>query len=187
MLWQDLTAYSRVCHRRLTVALHPESMKIKLTFEDEEGRLDMMPKISALLVHHRNDRFYTLQLVLEALSIKVIRAQSAQEVEKRLCEMPCPHLVLSDTVLPDGNWMDVLDVAAKAVEPVNVIIVSAFEETRLHLDALDHGAFDFMTDSFTATQIVHILKCATDNVVERRRSQIDTDGIHFEYSQRLTV
>ena len=33
----------------------------------------MKPKITALLIHHRNDRFYTLQVVLEALSIKVIR------------------------------------------------------------------------------------------------------------------
>jgi hypothetical protein len=43
----------------------------------------MEPKISALVVHHRNDRFYTLQLVLEALSIKVMRARSAREAEKQ--------------------------------------------------------------------------------------------------------
>lgn len=130
----------------------------------------MKPKVSALLVHHKNDRFYTLQLVLEALSIRVIRARSAMEAGKRLCEKPCPQLVLSDTVLPDGNWIDVLQVAARAVEPVNVIIISTKADTNLYLDTMDHGAFDFVTDPFTVPQIVHVLKCALDDVSRRRGS-----------------
>ena len=167
--------------------LHAVSVKIQLTLEDEKGRLAMKPKITALLVHHRNDRFYTLQLVLEALSIRVVRARSANEAEQQLCEMPCPHLVLSDTVLPDGNWMDVLDVAAKAVEPVSVIIVSPMADTRLNLDTMDHGAFDFMTDSFTIPQIVHILKCAIDNVGKRRGSRLHAATINHEDSLRLAI
>ncbi len=144
----------------------------------------MKPKITALLIHHRNDRFYTLQRVLEALSIRVVRARSAKEAEKHLCGMPCPQLVLSDTVLPDGNWMDVLDVAAKAVEPVNVIIVSSVVDTRLYLDTMDHGAFDFMTDLFTVPQIVHILKCAIDNVARRRGSVVYSAAIALEEARR---
>lgn len=147
----------------------------------------MKPKVTALLVHHRNDRFYTLQLVLEALSIKVIRARSTKEAEEQLCETPCPQLVLSDTVLPDGNWMDVLDVAAKAAEPANVIIVSPMADTRLYLDAIDQGAFDFMTDSFTVPQIVHILKCAIDNVARRRGSRLQAAAIASEETLHLAL
>jgi DNA-binding NtrC family response regulator len=147
----------------------------------------MKPSVTALLIHHRNDRFYTLQLVLEALSIRVVRARSVMEAEKQLCEMPCPHLVLSDTVLPDGNWMDVLDVAAKAVEPVNVIIVSPTADTRLYLDTMDHGAFDFMTDSFTVPQIVHILKCAIDNVSRRRGLLLHAATVTHEEPRHLAV
>jgi DNA-binding NtrC family response regulator len=162
-------------------------VKIELTLENEKGGLTMKPQINALLVHHRNDRFYTLQLVLEALSIRVIRARSAQEAEKQLCETPCPQLVLSDTVLPDGNWMDVLDVAAKALEPVNVIIVSSTADTRLYLDTMDHGAYDFMTDSFTIPQIVHILKCAIDNVGRRRGSRLHVAATGHDETLRLAV
>jgi DNA-binding NtrC family response regulator len=169
------------------VFLQTETVKIELTLEDEEGRLAMKPKITALLIHHRNDRFYTLQLVLEALSIKVVRARSAKEAEELLCEMPCPQLVLSDTVLPDGNWMDVLDIAAKAIEPVSVIIVSAVADTTLYLDTMDHGAFDFMTDSFTVPQIVHILKCAIDDVSRRRGSRLHVAAISREEHQRLAL
>ena len=132
----------------------------------------MRRKFSVLVVHHRNDRFGTLNQILEALSLKVIRARSAKEAEAQLCEMPCPHLVLTDSVLPDGNWMDVLDVAAKAAEPVNVIVISPATDIQLYLDTMDHGAFDFMTDSFTVPEIVHILKCALDNVVRRRQARV---------------
>jgi DNA-binding NtrC family response regulator len=162
-------------------------VKIELTLEDEQGRLALKPKVTALLIHHRNERFYTLQLVLEALSIRLVRARSAKEAETQLCEIPCPHLVLSDTVLPDGNWMDVLDLAAKAVEPVNVIIVSPTADTRLYLDTMDQGAFDFMTDSFTVPQIVHILKCAIDNVSRRRDSRLHAATITHEESRHLAV
>jgi DNA-binding NtrC family response regulator len=162
-------------------------VKIELTLEDEKGRLIMKPKVTALLVHHRNDRFFTMQLVLEALSIKIIRARSVQEAEKQLCELPCPHLVLSDTVLPDGNWMDILDIAAKAIEPANVIIVAPWADTGLYLDALDHGAFDFMTDSFTVPQIVHILKCAIDNVGRRRNSRFHVATIAQEDTRHLVM
>jgi len=147
----------------------------------------MKPKITALLIHHRNDRFYSLQRVLEALSIKVIRARSAKEAEAHLCGMPCPHLVLTDAVLPDGNWMDVLDVAAKAVEPVNVIIVSPIVDTRLYLDTMDHGAFDLMTDSFTVPQVVHILKCAIDNAGRRRGSGVHSAAMALEDTRRLAL
>ena len=167
--------------------LHAESVRIELTLEGEKGRLAMKPEITALLVHHRNDRFYVLQLVLEALSIRVVRARSAKEAERQLCEMPCPHLVLSDTVLPDGNWMDVLDVAAKAVEPVNVVIVSTTADTRLWLDVMDHGAFDFMTDAFTVPHFVHILKCAIDDVARRRGTRLNVAAIVHEKAQHLVV
>jgi DNA-binding NtrC family response regulator len=183
----NVTALSSVCHHGLTVVFHAGTVKIELTLEDEKGRLIMKPKVTALLVHHRNDRFFTLQLVLEALSIKVIRARSAKEAEKQLCEMPCPHLVLSDTVLSDGNWMDILDVAAKAMEPVNVIIVAPRADTELYLDTLDHGAFDFMTDSFTVPQIAHILKCAIDNVGRRRHSHFHVAAIAQEDTRQLVM
>jgi len=132
----------------------------------------MRSKFSVLLVHYRNDRFGTLNQILEALSVKVIRARSAKEAEAQLCETPCPHLVLTDAVLADGNWMDVLDVAAKAAEPVNVIVVSPAADIKLYLDTMDQGAFDFMTDSFTVPEIVHILKCALDNVARRRQARV---------------
>jgi len=132
----------------------------------------MKPKYSVLLVHHRNDRFGTLNPILEALSIKAIRVRSLKEAEAVLCGMPCPHLVLADAALPDGNWMDVLDIAAKAVEPVNVIVISPVADIEFYLDAMDHGAFDFMTDSFTVPEIVHILKCALDNVSRRRQARV---------------
>ena len=132
----------------------------------------MKPKASALLIHYRDDRIWTLKPVLEALSATTIRARTCKEAETSLCQMPCPHLALTDTVLPDGNWMDVLDMSAKSAQHVNVIVVSPVADVKLYLDAMDHGAFDFMTDAFTVPEIVHVLKCALKNAARRREVHV---------------
>lgn len=52
---------------------------------------------------------------------------------------------------------------------------------------MDHGAFDFMIDSFTVPQIVHILKCAIDDVSRRRGSRLRVAAIVHEESRRLAL
>lgn len=131
----------------------------------------MKPRVSALLVHGRDDRLGMLKFVLEGLSVETRRVQTCREAEARLCETPRPHLVLTDTILPDGNWLDVLDSAAKAKERVNVIVVSRVADIGLYLDVMGHGAFDFITDSFTVPELVHVFRCAMDNAVKSREPQ----------------
>ena len=74
----------------------------------------MKPKIRGLLVHERNDRFLILKSALDALEVETTRAYTCRMAESLLCETPPPHLVFTDVVLPDGNWLDLLDLAAKA-------------------------------------------------------------------------
>lgn len=131
----------------------------------------MRAGISALLVHDREDRLETVKLVLETIGVTALRARTWKEVEARLCETPSPHVVLTDTVLSDGNWLDVLDSAAKAPERVNVIVASRNADVSLYLDVMTQGAFDFVTDSFTVRELVRVLRCAIDNAVQCRAPQ----------------
>lgn len=131
----------------------------------------MKPKFSALLVYDRDDRLGMLQHVLEGLSLETQRARSCREAGAGLCETPPPHCVLTDTVLADGNWLDVLDSAAKAPEAVNVVVVSPIADINLYVDVMEHGAFDFVTSSFTVSEIVHVLRCAIDDASRRRQSR----------------
>jgi DNA-binding NtrC family response regulator len=131
----------------------------------------MKPKFSALLVHAQNDCFGTVKAVLEELSVASARARNRQEVETHLSQVPPPHLVVTEPIFPDGNWADVTDLAAKAGKKINVIVVSPVADIGLYMDVMSHGGFDFVTDSFTVPELVHILRGALDDAAMSRRDE----------------
>jgi DNA-binding NtrC family response regulator len=132
----------------------------------------MKPGPSALLLHDREDRFGGVRHVLEAFSVKILHARTCREAQSYLSQARPPQVVLTDVVLSDGDWVDVLELAAGAREWVNVIVVSPTADINLYLDAMNRGAFDFVTDSFTVRELVHVVRSALDNTRLRRESQI---------------
>ncbi len=128
----------------------------------------MRAKSSALLVHTRNDRFEVVRDVLETLSVATQRVRTCEELETRLGKARPPHLILADAYLPDGKWGKVLDLATRAPERVNVVVVSAVADIDLYIDVMTHGAYDFITDTFTVPELVHVLRCAIDDAVRWR-------------------
>ncbi len=125
-------------------------------------------RIRSLLVHDREDRFSILKSALQGLGIETTRARNCRSAELALCDTPPPHLVFTDVVLPDGNWMDLLDLTAKSKERVNLIVVSPRADIRLYMDVMNHGAYDFITESFTVPEIVHVVRSGVDNAVQAR-------------------
>ena len=128
----------------------------------------MKPNHRGLLIYEREDRFTTVQSVLEGLSVGSRCARTCREAGQWLSETPAPLLAVTDSVLGDGNWLDVVDLAARAREKVNVIVVSPFADVRLYIEVMDHGAFDFITDSFTVPEIVHVVRSAISNALLAR-------------------
>ncbi len=128
----------------------------------------MKPKHQALLVYERDDRFSMLKSVLHGLSVGTRWAKSCRAAGVILAEAPAPLVAITDCVLGDGNWLDVLDLAARAREKVNVIVVSPLADVRLYIEVMDHGAFDFMTDSFTVPEIVHVVNSAIGSALFAR-------------------
>jgi DNA-binding NtrC family response regulator len=130
----------------------------------------MKPTIRGLLICDQGHRFEKLKSICDALSIKTGRARTCREAGTRLCESPLPHLVVTDTILGDGNWMDILDFSARSKEKVNVIVVSPFADMHLYIDVMDHGAFDFITDAFSVPEVIHVFRSAIDNALGARGS-----------------
>ena len=70
-----------------------------------------------------------------------------------------PDIILLDIELPDGNGMDLLDEAA-ALEPApKIIIMTAHSSSDMAVEAIQKGAFDFLTKPFDAAR----LKVTLDN------------------------
>lgn len=125
-------------------------------------------KHGGLLIYEREDRFTTLRSTLEGLSVQTRCAKTCREADPLLLEAPAPLLVVTDSVLADGNWLDVLDLAARSREKISVIVVSPHADVRLYIEVMDHGAFDFITDSFTIPELVHVFRSAISNAILAR-------------------
>jgi DNA-binding NtrC family response regulator len=135
----------------------------------------MPHRITALLVHHNSEIFITLKAALEHQGLRVAQAESRAQAKHAVgVQKPAP-LVFTDTDLPDGTWADILALAGKAPLPVNVIVVARTVDTRLYIETLEAGAFDFIVPPFDATSLAHVVRCAADNVLMRRNARPQSD------------
>jgi len=135
----------------------------------------MRERVSALLVHQQREPLRSLRLALERQAVETARAQNCQEAWRILSGANPPHLIFTDTALPDGLWKDVLALAAQAPQPVNVIVVARLVDTRLYIEAIEAGAFDFLAPPFTVAELAHVVRCAADNVLARREAEARVD------------
>ena len=125
----------------------------------------------ALVRNSRSIHTFGLQNQLAAHSAVVRVMESCKDLPAQLSVADPPDLILTDTVLPDGSWEDILQIAQKAPVPINVIVVSRLVDIRLYVEALEKGAFDFITPPFEASELSHVLRAAFSNVVQKREAQ----------------
>ncbi|MBZ5515401.1 MAG: response regulator [Acidobacteriia bacterium] len=122
----------------------------------------------ALLVCDGNQVFEPLKLILHNQCITTRVAKSCGEALLLLWGKQPPHLVFTDVHLTDGNWTDVLSLADKSSLPINVIVVSRLMDVKLYIDAMQRGAFDFISPPFEGPDVAHVVRCATQNILRRR-------------------
>lgn len=131
----------------------------------------MTKEILALVLHAPTESLGRLKLDLENQSIKVHCLGSLEEALPVLNGTKPPHLVFTGTTLPDGNWADVVKLAVEASKAVNVIVIARLANVGLYLETMGRGAFDFIVLPLTHPELVHVVRCATDNVIRRREAQ----------------
>jgi len=64
-----------------------------------------------------------------------------------------PDIILLDIELPDGNGMDFLAEAAALANPPKVIVMTAHGTSDMAVQAIQQGAFDFLTKPFDAARL----------------------------------
>ena len=130
----------------------------------------MRKEIVALLVHNQSEYMQGLAVRLQNEGIMVHEAQTWQAAAQELKRADPPQLVFSDSTLRDCNWTDIVRLAGRASQPVNVIVVTRVMDTKLYLEALEGGAFDFIVPPFASLDLAHVVRCAADNVQARREA-----------------
>ncbi len=137
----------------------------------------MKKDLSSLIVSRREGNYDRLRPVMETLGCAVQAARSCSEACRVLSNDPSILLVLTDSHLPDGNWMDVLDLAARAKEKINVVVISPGADIRLYVEVMNLGAYDFITENFTVSEVVHVVRLALDNARLARAKPMVSRGV----------
>jgi DNA-binding NtrC family response regulator len=126
--------------------------------------------VFALWLYDHSHVLESLKLALTDLSVETCSARTLEDAE-RLLPQTQPALVFTDTFLPDGSCVDVINLPEKAVTPLNVIVVGTTTNIRLYWSALERRALDFVLPPFERQALDFVVKSAGQDVRHRRQAQ----------------
>lgn len=132
-----------------------------------------------------------ISVKLELQGYRTLKAVNGQEAIS-FATSYCPDLILLDLGLPDMDGMEVL-AAIRRWSLIPVIIISARQEEKYIVSALDSGADDYITKPFnnvilmarirTALRKGHISKIKNSNVNEF----FTLGDLHIDYDKRIVT
>lgn len=120
----------------------------------------MPKKLRILLVHDQEEPWNGLTPLLEWQGITTFRARNCAEAECALGSPESHLLVLTEPILPDGTWAEILALAGRMPSPVPVVVVSRYVDVDLYLDVLEKGAWDFIVPPFNAADLAYVVNGA---------------------------
>jgi DNA-binding NtrC family response regulator len=100
-----------------------------------------------------------LSQILGSLPVNLEHVADLAHARYRLEAQPYP-VILTDVALPDGAWVDVLNLANEIQPPPHVIVTDRFADARLWVDAMSRGVFDLLAQPFYPSEVQRILSNA---------------------------
>jgi len=97
-----------------------------------------------------------LASILEDLGLDLVFASSVDQARAILLGRPI-RLVFCEDALPDGSFRDVLHTLKLAGSRVPLVVCSLLGEMDEYLEAMESGAFDFISPPFRPTELESIV------------------------------
>ena len=91
-------------------------------------------------------------------------AGAGVEMVKRLK----PHIVILDLKLPDGSGLDILKRISELDESIQTVVITAYAEVGLAVEAMKMGAADFLKKPYELEEIVLAMKAVAMNAARER-------------------
>lgn len=111
-----------------------------------------MKPYSILVVDDDNYIRLFLQETLESKGYQVELAEDGVAALAKVKSMP-PDLVLTDLKMPRKDGLELLQDVRRLNNPPGVIIITAYGTIETAVEAMKHGAFDYLTKPFSITEI----------------------------------
>ena len=119
----------------------------------------------------------TLSTLLTQEGFHVVTAATGEEAELKLrSEKPPFDLVITDLVMPGKTGMDVLKCALKQNPSCTVLVLTGFGSVREATEAMELGAFDFVTKPMQIDQFRNTLR----RLMERRDLAHERDELRAQ-------
>jgi two-component system, NtrC family, response regulator PilR len=147
-----------------------------------EGKATM-PTI--LIVDDEPNIIEILEIVLQDEGMTVLKSASVREALVVLREQRV-DLVISDIKMPDLSGVELLR-QAKQIAPETVfIMITAFASTETAIEALQHGAYDYITKPFRMEELRAVIHGALDKKKNKKNqsSTVSTD-LEAQQGQKL--
>ena len=112
---------------------------------------------------HRDDAPQLSQM-LHSLPVALDAAESLEQAHAQLARKDY-DVILTEGVLPDGKWLDVLHLVRDHPRHIQVIVTDPQADVRFWSEALNLGAYDVLSQPFYEPEVRRILyNACTRNV-----------------------
>jgi two-component system, NtrC family, response regulator PilR len=118
-----------------------------------------MPSI--LLVDDEPSIIEVLEIALKEEDMEVRKAASGREALSALRQQRA-DIVVSDIRMPDLSGVELLKEAKQLAPETTFIMITAYASTETAIDALQHGAYDYLTKPFKMEELRSIIRRALD-------------------------
>ncbi len=135
----------------------------------------MKERLRALLIQARHNPSSSVRLALEEQSVDIYMARTCAEAALSIIGDSPPALVFTEAQLADGDWTDIMMLATKASAPVSVVVVAPAEDLGLYVQAIEHGASDFIVPTLSDPELFHVVRNAADHALRQRSQPALTD------------
>lgn len=116
-----------------------------------------MPQPLTALVVMAAERASTLVRCLGRLGSTVLTTSTCGEAAALLRSEPGVGVVLTDLVLPDGSWCDVLNQVLDLRPEAEVVVCARLADERLWTDVLDAGGFDVLAEPYQDLEVERVV------------------------------
>ena len=143
----------------------------------------MKNKQTILIIEDENTICNFISTTLTANDYKVLKASNGKEAISSFLSY-CPDVILLDLGLPDMDGLDVLK-KIRSWSSVPIIIVSARDQEKEKVTALDLGADDYITKPFGTSELLARIRTAIrHNIKMETGKEFPTD---FFKAKDLTI
>lgn len=119
----------------------------------------MLPKIKVMLVMAQH-RHQPLLNALESCGIEVLPVYDCNQAQGLFEAQPLVQVAVTDAVLRDGDWRQVLEIVAHGRRKIEVVVCSRLGDAKLWLDVLDEGGYDVLVEPFEHEEVWRIVEAA---------------------------